>query len=120
MRSGTSVLRLGQARCDNILECVLSLNRQEVKSYNTLVKRGPMRVEELSEVLGRHRSTASRCLARLETCGICRKRKVKMDRGGYYYVYEALPKDEVKQILRACANRWYEDKKKAIDSFLEG
>ena len=108
-----------KGRCDNILECVLSLNQQDLMSYKILVKNGPMRVEELSERLARHRSTASRCLKRLDSCGICRKRQIAIERGGYYFIYEALPLEKVKQILRDCTDRWYQDKNRAIDSLLE-
>jgi predicted transcriptional regulator len=119
MGRGSQRARLGQDKCDDILRCVLNLNRQEIMTYKTLVKNGPMRAEELAKGIGRHRSTASRCLMRLETCGICRKRTMTIEKGGFYYVYEAVPPEEVKRILRACTEQWYEIKKKAIDTFLE-
>jgi len=108
-----------ESRCNNILECVLNLNHQEIISYKALVQNGPMKIEELGLKIARNRSTASRCLKRLESCGICQKRKIVVERGGYYFLYEALPPEKVKQILKECTNKWYEDKKRAIDSFLE-
>lgn len=106
-----------KSKCDDILQCVLSLNPLEVTSYKTLVKKGPMRAEELGTLLGKDRSTAYRCLKRLILCGICIKETHYMERGGHYHVYTAVPPVNVKTQLKEHTDAWYQNMCEAIEGF---
>lgn len=114
--SKTNIRKPGR-KCDDILQCVLSLNALEVTSYKTLVKRGPMKADELGAMLGKDRSTAYRSLNRLITCGICTKETHTLEKGGHYHVYIALPPIEVKAKLRKCTEQWYKNTCNAIEGF---
>ena len=104
-------------KCDDILQCVLSLNPLEVTSYKALVKNGPMKADELSELLGKDRSTAYRCLKHLILCGICIKETHYMERGGHYHVYTAVPPAKVKSKLKECTDNWYQNMCEVIEGF---
>ena len=106
-----------QNKCDDILQCVLSLNPMEVASYKALVKNGPMKAEELGTLLGKDRSTAYRCLKRLTSCGICTKETHYMEKGGHYHVYTAVPPLTVKIKLKDYTEDWYKNMCEAIDGF---
>ena len=105
------------SKCDDILQCVLSLNPLEVTTYKTLVKKGPMKADELGEILGKDRSTAYRCLKHLISCGICIKETHYMERGGHYHVYTAVPPTNVKSKLKECTENWYQNMCEAIEGF---
>ena len=105
------------SKCDDILQCVLSLNPLEVTSYKTLVKKGPMKAEELGVLLGKDRSTAYRCLKRLILCGICIKETHYLDKGGHYHIYTAVPPTNVKTKLKEHTDNWYQNMCEAIEGF---
>ncbi len=106
-----------KSKCDDILQCVLSLNPLEVTSYKTLVKKGPMKAEELGALLGKDRSTAYRCLKRLILCGICIKETHYMKKGGHYHIYAAVPPLTVKTKLKEHTEDWYQHMCEAIEGF---
>ena len=106
-----------QNKCDDILQCVLSLNSMEVASYKLLVKKGPMKAEELGALLGKDRSTAYRCLKRLILCGLCTKEPHHMERGGHYHVYTAVAPLTVKAKLKDYTDNWYQNMCEAIEGF---
>ena len=109
--------KISRSKCDDILQCVLSLNTLEVITYKTLVKKGPMKADELGEILGKDRSTAYRCLKRLILCGLCIKETHHMERGGHYHVYTAVPPTKVKSKLKDYTDNWYQDMCEAIEGF---
>ena len=110
-------LKISRNKCDDILQCVLSLSPLEVISYKTLVKNGPLKTDELGELLGKDRSTAYRCLKRLILCGICTKETHYMEKGGHYHVYAAVPPTKVKTQLKEHTENWYQNMCEAINGF---
>ena len=108
---------ISRSKCDDILQCVLNLNSLEVTSYKALVKKGPMKADELGEVLGKDRSTAYRCLKQLISCGICTKETQYREKGGHYHVYTAVPPTNVKTKLKDCTDNWYQNMCEAIEGF---
>lgn len=104
-------------RCDDVLQCLMSLNHLEVQAYKTLVREGPMRADELGQLIGRDRSTAYRCLRRLVSCGMATKDTHTIERGGYYHDYSAVDPAEVKAKLKECTNNWYDRMSRAVEGF---
>ena len=113
----TGNLQITRSKCNDILQCVLNLNPLEVASYKHLVKRGPMRADELAEIIGKDRSTAYRCLMDLVTCGICTKSTKTIEKGGCYHLYSAVPPARAKVKLRQCSEQWYRKMSDAIEDF---
>ncbi len=63
--------------------------------------------------MGKDRSTVHRSLQRLVRCGMCRKEKHVLKKGGHYYLYGAIPPETAKDMLKDCIEKWH---KKMIDS----
>lgn len=108
---------LGTPSCSGALECFFELNELEVEAYKTLVKEGPLKVEELANRLMKDRSTAYRSLKTLMSSGLCFKSTKTIGRGGYYHVYLARPPSEVKQEILRLVDIWYDNMKQAAKEF---
>jgi len=108
---------LGNPSCSGALECFFELNEFEVEAYKTLVKEGPLKVEELACSLKKDRSTAYRALKTLMSSGLCFKSTKTISRGGYYHVYLARPPKEVKQEILRLVDAWYGNMKLAAKEF---
>jgi predicted transcriptional regulator len=93
--------------CQDLVQCAFSLNEFEVQVYNRLISNGPMRADDLADIIGRDRSTVYRALQKMMTCGMCFRETKSIERGGYYHVYRAISKDELKARLEQCVDGWY-------------
>ena len=103
--------------CEDLMKCAFNLNDLDIKVYKALVKTGETRVEKLSDMLNREKSTIYRSLQKLVSCGICIKKSNNIESGGYFYTYIPLPKDEVKKKLEECIENWYKCLKEKIKEF---
>ena len=97
----------GKLEATDIIKCALGIRELEVKTYFTLLD-GPMQVQEIADKLRRNRSTIQRSLTNLISKGLATRRTMSITRGGYYYEYEAAPASEVKKMVRAALDQWYE------------
>ncbi len=97
----------GKLEATDIIKCALGIRELEVKTYFTLLG-GPMQVQEIADKLQRNRSTVQRSLTNLISKGLATRRTKSIVRGGYYYEYEAAPASEVKKMVRAALDQWYE------------
>jgi predicted transcriptional regulator len=85
------------------MRCLLGLSRDEVKVYFMLLK-NPMTVEEIAEVLGKSKPTAYRIAVKLTNMGLLIRKPCIIERGGYYYKYEAVEPERVKRGIQEALN----------------
>ncbi|QLH74453.1 MAG: helix-turn-helix domain-containing protein [Methanomassiliicoccales archaeon] len=103
--------------CQDLVQCAYSLNEFEVQVYNRLLELGPMRADDLADRMGKDRSTVYRALQKMMSCGICFRETKSIERGGYYHVYRAIGKEELKVKLRACVENWYSSMQQILERF---
>ncbi|MCK4718874.1 MAG: helix-turn-helix domain-containing protein [Thermoplasmata archaeon] len=102
--------------CKDTVRCIFGLNKIELSIFVRLSKEGAMRAEDVAEAMEKDRSTAYRALQKLVRCGMCQKRPKNLDRGGCYYVYEAVPIEDIRNMARACADNMYENALHTLDT----
>lgn len=83
-----------------LARCTLGLQDVELQVYLTLLKRGRMTVKELALELNRSRPTIQRAVKNLVNRGLATRKEGIIDRGGYYYIYEAAPPERVKRVIK--------------------
>ena len=88
---------------EDAMRCLLGLGRDEVKVYFMLLRR-PMTVEEIAELLGKSKPTAYRIAVKLTNMGLLIRRPCIIERGGYYYKYEAVEPERVKRGIQEVLN----------------
>nr|KXH75194.1 MAG: hypothetical protein AM325_04410 [Candidatus Thorarchaeota archaeon SMTZ1-45] len=75
---------------------------------------GPKTVEQISEIIGKDRSTVQRVLNKLLNKNLVERTTHFIDRGGYYYEYSAKSSEKVRKEILSQLDEWYE----ATKSFL--
>jgi len=79
------------------------LSRDEVRVYFMLLK-NPMTVEEIAKAFGKSKPTAYRIAVKLTNMGLLVRRPCIIERGGYYYKYEAVEPERVKRGIQEVLN----------------
>ncbi len=97
----------------DLLCCAFGLRNSEIDTYFSLIS-GPKTVEEISELIGKDRSTVQRVLNKLHKKNLVERVAHFIDRGGYYYEYRAKSTDDVREEILTQLDEWYE----ATKSFL--
>jgi predicted transcriptional regulator len=103
--------------CKDLVQCAFSLNEFEVEVFNRLTDAGAKRADDLADLMGKDRSTIYRALQKLMTCGMCFRETKSIERGGYYHVYRAISRDELKQKLERCVDDWYGKMQQVLAKF---
>lgn len=88
---------------DDAMRCLLGLSRDEVKAYFILLN-NPMTVEEIAKALGKSKPSAYRIAVKLTNMGLLIRKAYLIDKGGYYYKYEAVEPEKVKRELQEALN----------------
>ncbi|WP_456482583.1 helix-turn-helix domain-containing protein [Methanopyrus sp.] len=99
----------------DVLRCVLGLRDVEVDAYFALLERGEATVQDLAEELDRDRTTVQKALKSLVYAGLVTRRKETRPRGGFVYVYEAVPFEDARKIVLRALDEWYEAVKDALE-----
>ena len=105
------------SNCKDLVQCAFSLNEFEVEVYNRLTEVGAKRADDLADLMGKDRSTVYRALQKLMACGMCFRETKSIERGGYYHVYRAISRDELKQKLEHCVDDWHARMQQLLDKF---
>jgi predicted transcriptional regulator len=112
MRSHLAATRI---ELKDLARCALGLQEVELSAYLTLLKSGPMTVKDLAKKTRRSRPTAQRILGNLVSKGLAHRRERIIDRGGYFFIYEATPTERVKKLIRDIVEEWYRKMEEALD-----
>lgn len=110
----------GVSSCQDLMKCAYNLNEFELGVYKRLSEAGPVRADDLAKLVGKERSTVYRALQKLMSCGICYRETKSLGRGGYYHVYIAIDRTELKKRLEQCIENWHDKMRQALSRFGEG
>ena len=110
----------GVSSCQDLMRCAYNLSDFELEVYKRMFQTGPVRADDLAKLLGKERSTVYRALQKMMSCGMCYRETRVLERGGYYHVYAAIGRTELKRMLEQCVENWHEKMKQALGRFGEG
>lgn len=91
---------------DDIFSCMLNIRPLEVQTYIEVL-RGANTVHKIAERINRNKSTAQRLLNRLMVYGLVARQSISRKETGYYYIYQALPPEKVRDLLMETLNKTY-------------
>jgi predicted transcriptional regulator len=102
--------------CD-LLCCAFGLKSIAGEIYFSLLS-GTRTVEQIAEDknINRDRSVVQRALYSLEDNGLVERQKLPLDRGGYYYVWKAIPSPAVKRQIIKQLDDWYKETRRFLSS----
>lgn len=98
----------GASSCTDLLRCMYNLSDLDMDVLRLLLDEGPAGSEDLADRLGRDRSTVYRSLQKMVSCQVVNKEARNLDRGGYYHVYAAVPRELLKERLTHCIEAWHD------------
>lgn len=90
-----------------LAKCALGLQDVELQVYLALLRKGRLTVKELAAELRRSRPTIQRAVKNLVNRGLATRREGIINRGGYYYIYEAAPPEKMKRFIKAKLEEYY-------------
>ena len=97
---GVQRIMTGQnVEASDVMHCFLGLRTLEIDVYFYLLK-GQATVKEVSEALGRNRSSVQRSTQNLVQRGFAHRRTRTLRKGGYEYVYEAVSLAKMKDLIK--------------------
>ena len=105
--------------CKDLVQSAFSLNEFEVEVFNRLTDSGAKRADDLADLIGKDRSTVYRALQKLMACGIVFRETKSIERGGYYHMYRAISRNELKHKLEQCVDDWHERMQQVLAKFGE-
>jgi predicted transcriptional regulator len=111
---------MSASTCSDIVQCAFSLNDFDLEVYNRLNGAGALRADDLADMMGKDRSTVYRSLQKMLSCGICYRETKSIERGGYFHIYKAIEREELKRKLRSCVDDWYARMNQILERFGEG
>lgn len=117
MRASIAKIMSGEGTCRDVLKCLFSLGDFEMSVYKGLLRAGASRVDQLSTLLRRDKSTVYRALQRLVSSGLVLKETVTLKRGGHYHQYIAVPPEKIHERVKTCIDEWFAHVQEAINRF---
>jgi predicted transcriptional regulator len=84
-----------------------------------MLTEGPFKADDLADRLGRDRSTVYRSLQKLVSCQVVTKETRSLERGGYFHVYAAVPREVLRERLEHCVEEWHTRVMSLLDRFEE-
>ncbi len=105
-------------KCDEHLRCTLKcafdITCFDMEVYTSLLKKNPMAVEDLAEMLGKDKSTVYKSLQKLLEKGLVERDYRILRSGGYRYLYKPIPFEEFKRKMMKAIEGWA----KALTEFI--
>ncbi len=105
--------------CDDLFTCFYGLKEIDLTVYRVLIKKGELRVEDISEIVGKKQNTVYRSLQRLLSHGIVIRKHRVLERGGHYFVYLPRSPEELVEEMKIMLEEWNSRLIEALEKFPE-
>jgi len=114
---GVQRIMTGQnVEASDVMHCFFGLRTLEIDVYFYLLK-GQATVKDVSEALGRNRSSVQRAIQNLVQRGFAHRRTRTLRKGGYVYMYEAVSLAAMKDLIKAALDSFYLQIEKFLDQY---
>ncbi len=114
-----NILNADQITPQEIIKCALGIKRTEIQAYCVLVNKGPITIQEATDLLGKSRSTAQRLLQNIVEKGLATREEELIGLGGYKYVYKPIPPERLKATISKNLESWYLKMRSELEDFPE-
>ncbi len=109
--------------CDNaevreLLSLFYRLSVADIDVFFAVCPLRAVRIEEISDKMGKDKSTVQRCINRLYSAGLITRESRCCTEGkkGRYFVYSIVSKDVLRDMLSLVLNKWYKNRQDVIGS----
>jgi len=105
--------------CDDLFTCFYGLKEIDLTVYRVLIRKGELRVEDISKIVGKKQNTVYRSLQRLLSHGIVIRKHRSLERGGHYFVYLPRSPEELVEEMKIMLEEWNSRLIEALERFPE-
>lgn len=113
-------IQMGSADIRKILENLYDFSRVDQECFALVATSSePVRIDDLTEVIGKDRSTVYRSVQRLTDHGFVSKEKMDFDRGGYCHVYSPRDREDLVSEMKDELDRRHSEIHESIERFGE-
>ncbi|MCX8172229.1 MAG: ArsR family transcriptional regulator [Archaeoglobaceae archaeon] len=88
------------------LKCALDIGCQDFEVYIALLRKNPATIEDISELVGKDKSTVYKSIQKLLEKGLVERDYRILRGGGYRYLYKPIPFSEFKVIIMRALETW--------------
>lgn len=110
-------------KCDSpefreLLSLFYRLSVADIDVFFAVCPLGAVRVEEISDKMGKDKSTVQRCINRLYSAGLVTRESRCCIEGkkGRFFVYSVVSKDGLRDMLSLLLDKWYKNRQDVIGS----
>ena len=114
-----NILNTEEITPQEIIKCALGIKRTEIQAYCVLVNKGPITIQEATDVLGKSRSTSQRLLQNLVEKGLATREEELIGLGGYKYVYKPIAPERLRETISRNLDSWYQKMQAELEDFPE-
>ena len=114
-----NLINKDQLSPQEIIQCTLGIKRTEIQAYCLLANKGPITIQEATEMLRKSRSTSQRLLQNLVEKGLASREEELIGLGGYKYVYKPVAPEKLKWTIQMNIEQWYNKMQTELESFPE-
>lgn len=100
------------------ITCVFNFKEHELLAYIDLAANPRSTVDEMATRLGRDRSWVHRALSTLLHLGMVKRYRRLLAKGGYIYQYEAVPREQAREMLKQSLEKWCQGMVRQIEESL--
>lgn len=101
---------------DDIIRCSFGINKSEHSVLLFLLKENrAMKINEISELLNKERTTVQKIIKNLIKKGLLSRRQINLSKGGYVFVYHAIDKQKIKDYIKNNIKEWISGAEKEIE-----
>lgn len=110
-------IMFGTASCEDLVQCIMNLGDLELSILKSLMRKGPLRSDDLAKEHKRDKSIIHRALQKLMSCGLVFREKTCITKGGYFYVYTSIERSQIRSKMTECVDKMYKNMSKLVDEF---
>lgn len=115
--SDISKLERRGACCHDVLTGLLDLSSSDLDVFFLLLRTSPLKVDDIADICGKHRSTVFRILQKLESSGMVFRDTMTLKEGGYYHVYSLQDVSTLERIVTERATELIEALNRRVEEF---
>lgn len=105
-------------KIEDLFRCTFQLSSTEYQILQVLIEEAAwFEVKELTCKVNKERSTIHKSVKKLVDVGLVQRRKLNRDRGGYLFVYKAIPKGKIKEKVKNIVDEWTHNAKQSIEKW---
>ncbi|MFQ6119343.1 MAG: helix-turn-helix domain-containing protein [Methanosarcinales archaeon] len=102
---------------NDVMRCVFNIKENDIELYFLLLDHPDSTVKDLANIVGKERSGVHRSLKILRKKGLIKRAFRIIRKGGFTYIYNAIPLENAKKLMQNELKIWYTMMNELVEKF---